>query len=159
MAVKASHQALTFCLTENGVGEKDQQLRALAAAAEDSRLIPSTLIRRLAIAWNSSAWLSHTFFGSLRSPTPACTHLHTSLKIKIHLLRNLRNERLRMQPLSPQHKGPVFYEIQKISRKTGLEIIKDSQEDVDLNLHKIIMKLFCRIILYHCCNSRKAYAW
>lgn len=63
-----------------------------------------------------------------------------------------------MQPLSLQHKGPVFYKIQKISLKTGLELIKDSQEDVDLNLHKMIMKLFCRIILYHCCNSREAYA-
>lgn len=155
--MKASHQALILDLTENGVGEKAQQLRALAALGEDSCLIPNALIRRLATIWNSSAWPSHTFFRSLRSPIPTCTYLHTSLKV--HLLRNLRNERLRMQPLSLHHKGPVFYEIQKISLKTGLELIKDSQEDVDLNLHKMIMKLFCRIILYHCCNSREAYAW
>lgn len=140
--MKASHQALIFGLTENGVGEQAQQLRALAALAEDSHLIPSALIRRLAITWNSSARPSHTFFGALRSPAPACTYLHTSLKIKIHLLRNLRNERLRMEPLSLWQRGPAFYEIQNISLKTGLELIKDSQEAVDLNLHKIIKKFF-----------------
>lgn len=65
--------------------EKAQHFRALAALTKDSRWLPSTHTRQLAITRNYSSRVSDTFLTSpstcIHVHIPTHTHTHTELEV------------------------------------------------------------------------------